>query len=170
LEGAAPAARNSLRAMEETWRKATIVVTVVAAVELVALAGLAMALLGNPLSRHFREEAASAAAPRVRTGPAVLPTKTTLTRADTAVIVLNANGRAGAASNAADRVSARGYIVASVGNAPESSPRTIVMFRRGYAAEGLRLGRDLRLKLVRPLDGMRATQLMGAHLVLLIGR
>jgi hypothetical protein len=155
--------------MEQSWRKAAIVVTVFAALELVALAGLAMALLGNPLSRHLKAEAASAAAPRVRSGPTVLPTKTTLARGETAVIVLNGNGRAGAASDAADRVSARGYLVASVGNAREPSPRSMVMYRRGYAAEGQRLARDLRVKLVTPLDGMRTSQLMGAHLVLIIG-
>jgi hypothetical protein len=155
--------------MEQSWRKATIVVTVVAALELVALAGLAMALIGNPLSRHLKAEAAAAAAPRVRTSPAVLPTKATLTRDQTAVIVLNGNGRAGAAADAADRVRARGYLVASVGNAPERSPRTMVMYRRGYAAEGQRLAHDLHLKLVTPLDGMRTSQLLGAHLVLIIG-
>ncbi len=155
--------------MEQSWRKATIVVTVVAALELVALAGLGMALIGNPLSRHLKAEAAAAAAPRVRTGPNALPTKTTLARNETSVIVLNGNGRAGAASGASDRVSARGYLVASVGNAPERSPRSMVMYRRGYAAEGQRLAHDLRLKLVTPLDGMRTSQLMGAHLVLIIG-
>ena len=155
--------------MEQSWRKATIVVTVFAALELVALAGLGMALLGNPLSRHLKAEAAAAAAPRVRKGPTVLPTKTTLSRAETSVIVLNANGRVGAASGAADLVRARGYQVASVGNAPERSPRSMIMYRRGYAAEGMRLARDLHLKLVRPLDGMRTSQLMGAHLVLIIG-
>jgi hypothetical protein len=153
----------------ESWRKATIVLTVFAALELVALAGLAMALLGNPLSRHLKADAAAAAAPRVRTEPAVLPTKTTLSRAETSVIVLNANGRAGAASLAADRIQARGYQIGSVGNARERSPRSLVMYRRGYAAEGMRLGRDLGVKLVTPLDGMRPSQLLGAHLVLIIG-
>ena len=155
--------------MEQTWRKATIAVTVFAALELVALAGLGMALLGNPLSRHLKAEAAAAAEPRVRTGPASLPTKTTLTRAETSVIVLNGNGRAGAASTEADRLSARGYLIASTGNAPERSPRTMVMYRRGYAAEGKRLARDLHVRWVTPLDGMRASQLMGAHLVLIMG-
>ena len=155
--------------MEQTWRKAAIAVTVVAALELVALAGLAMALIGNPLSRHFKAEAAAAAAPRVRRTPAVLPTKTTLARDETSVIVLNGNGQAGAASNAADRLSARGYLIASTGNAPERSPHTMVMYRRGYAAEGKRLARDLHVKLVTPLDGMHTSQLMGAHLVLIIG-
>src|SRR5919197_1009245 len=103
LEGARPGARNSLRAMERTWRKATIAVTVFAALELVAVAGLGMALLGNPLAKRLKAEAAAAAAPRVRTSPRTLPTKTTLARNQTSVIVLNANGRARAASSAAAR-------------------------------------------------------------------
>jgi LytR cell envelope-related transcriptional attenuator len=155
--------------MEETWRKAAIAVTVVAALELVALAALAMALVGNPLSRHLKAQAAAAAAPRVRTTASTLPKKATLARGETSVIVLNANGRAGAASEAADLVRARGYLIASVGNARDRSPRSIVMYRRGYAAEGQRLARDLRVRLVTPLDGMRTSQLMGAHLVLIIG-
>ena len=155
--------------MEETWRKATIAVTVFAALELVAIAGLGVALLGNPLAKRLKAEAAAAAAPRVRTGPRALPTKTTLARNQTSVIVLNANGRAGAASAAAARLSARGYLIGSTGNAPERSPHTFVMFRRGYAHEGKRLARDLRLRFVTPLDGMRTSQLMGAHLVLIIG-
>jgi hypothetical protein len=155
--------------VEQTWRKATIAVTVFAALELVALAGLGMALIGNPLSRHLKAEAAAAAEPRVRTGPAALPTKTTLSRAQTSVIVLNGNGRAGAASDEADRLTARGYLIASTGNAPERSPRTMVMYRRGYAAEGKRLAHDLHLRFVTPLDGMRTSQLMGAHLVLIVG-
>ena len=43
------------------------------------------------------------------------------------------------------------------------------MYRPGYAAEGARLGRDLHVRLVRPLDGMRPSQLMGSHLVLIVG-
>lgn len=155
--------------MDETWRKATIAVTVFAALEFVALAGLGMALIGNPLASHFKAEAAAAAEPRVRTTPEKLPTKTTLARDQTSVIVLNANGRAGAASAEADKITARGYIVASTGNAPERSARTLVMYRRGYAAEGLRLAHDLHVRFVTALDGMRTSQLMGAHLVLLVG-
>jgi hypothetical protein len=43
------------------------------------------------------------------------------------------------------------------------------MYRRGYQAEGIRLGHDLHVRLVTPLDGMRAGALMGAHLVLVVG-
>jgi hypothetical protein len=150
------------------WRRATIVVTTVAAIELVALAGIGMALLGNPLSSHLRASAAAAGTPRHRTA-APAPQKTTLARDETTVMVLNGNGRAGAAHAAAARVQAKGYLLGDVGNAQATSPRTIVMYRPGYAAEGYRLAHDLHVRVARPLDGIRPAQLMGAHLVLIVG-
>src|SRR5438128_10920932 len=166
---------NFLRAMEHAhdlvrpWRRATIAVSVVAAVELVLLAGIGMALLGNPLSRHLRESAAAAGTPIRRSEVPASAQKTTLKRSETSVIVLNGNGQAGAAAAAAQRVNAHGYLIGSTGNAPARSPRTLIMYRQGYAAEGARLGRDLHVHIVRPLDGMRTSQLMGAHLVLIVG-
>jgi hypothetical protein len=151
------------------WRRATIAVSAVAAVELILLAGLAVALLGNPLARHLRESAAAAAAPRTR-AELPPPPKATLERNETSVMVLKGNGRAGAAATAAARVKSRGYLVGNVGNATATSPRTLIMYRPGYAAEGTRLARDLRVRLVRPLDGISPTQLLGAHLVLILGR
>ena len=151
------------------WRRATIAVSAVAAVELILLAGLAVALLGNPLARHLRESAAAAATPPKRAELPAPTAKATLERDETAVMVLNGNGRAGAAAAAADRVKSRGYLVGSVGNAEARSPRSVVMYRPGYAAEGTRLARDLRIRVVRPLDGMSARQLLGAHLVLILG-
>ena len=150
------------------WRRATIAVSAIAALELVALAGAAIVLFGNPIARHFRESAA-AAAPRKRDALPAPAKKATLERNETSVMVLNGNGQAGAAHAAADRVSARGYLLGNVGNAPGSVARSVVMYRPGYAAEGARLGRDLHVRLVRPIDGMRPAQLMGAHLVLIIG-
>jgi hypothetical protein len=84
-------------------------------------------------------------------------------------MVLNGNGEAGAAHAAADRVQAHGYRLGDVGNAPAIMPHSIVMFRPGFAAEGWRLARDLHVRIVRPLDGMRPSQLLGAHLVLILG-
>jgi hypothetical protein len=83
--------------------------------------------------------------------------------------VLNGNGQAGAAHAAADRVQAHGYLLGNVGNAPEITPHTVVMFRPGFVAEGRRLARDLHVRIVRPLDGIRPAQLLGAHLVLILG-
>jgi hypothetical protein len=151
------------------WRRATIAVSAVAAIELIALAGVAIALLGNPLANHFRESAAAAAAPPKRSTAPAPAKKPTLARNETSVMVLNGNGQAGAAHAAADRVQARGYLLGNIGNAPSITPRSLVMYRPGYEAEGSRLGRDLHIRIVRPLDGMRPAQLLGAHLVLIIG-
>ena len=43
------------------------------------------------------------------------------------------------------------------------------MYRPGFAGEGSRLGRDLGVKLVTPLDGMRAKALGRAQLVFILG-
>jgi hypothetical protein len=90
-------------------------------------------------------------------------------RSRTVVLVLNGNGRTGAAASAASRVSARGYKVGAVTNAPQRVPRSVVMYRPGFAGEGRRLGKDLGVRLVTPLDGMRAGQLGGAHVVFILG-
>jgi hypothetical protein len=150
------------------WRRATIAVSAVAAVELVVLAAVAIVLFGNPLATHFRESSASAATP-TKNATQTPVKKALLPRRETSVMVLNGNGRAGAAAAAADRVQARGYMLGNVGNAPEITPRSLIMFRPGYVAEGRRLAHDLGVRVVRPLDGMRPSQLLGAHLVLIIG-
>jgi len=153
------------------WRRATIAVTVVAPVELIALAAIAVALLGNPLATHLRATTAAAAGPpRVRTAQPALAKKAALARADTSVMVLNGGGQAGAAHAAAVKVSAHGYQLGQIGNAAGDTPRTLIMYRPGYEAEGARLGHDLHVGIVRPLDGMRPAQLLGAHLVLIMGR
>jgi hypothetical protein len=153
------------------WRKATIAVTAFAAFEFILLAGAGVALLGNPLANHFKAEAAKAAAPRVRAiAPRPKASDATRPRDEISVVVLNGNGRAGAAAAASDRVQARGYLLGSVGNAARSDySRTMVMYRPGYAAEGARLAKDLRVRIVTPLDGISVRQLMGSHLVLLVG-
>ena len=152
------------------WRRATIAVSAVAALELLLLAGVAILLLGNPIASHLRESAAAAATPPKRSAAPAPAKQPTLPRNETSVMVLNGNGQAGAAHTAADRVQARGYLLGNVGNASGTTPHTLVMFRPGYEAEGRRLAHDLHVRIVRPLDGMRPTQLLGAHLVLILGR
>jgi hypothetical protein len=86
------------------------------------------------------------------------------------LVVLNGNGRQGAAADAAGRAERRGYRIALVGNAPRQDyPQTIVMYRRGFEGEGRRLAADLGVKVVGPLDGMRTAQLHGAQAVLILG-
>jgi hypothetical protein len=50
-----------------------------------------------------------------------------------------------------------------------SYSRSIVMYRPGYEGEGRRLARDLGVRMVGPLDGMRPVQLHGAQAVLILG-
>ncbi|MGH2996352.1 MAG: LytR C-terminal domain-containing protein, partial [Gaiellaceae bacterium] len=98
------------------------------------------------------------------------PAKQLLSRAETSVIVLNGNGIAGAAGAVAERARARRYVIAATGNAPRSDfPRSLVMYRPGFEGEAQRLARDLGIKRVAPLDGVRASELQGAHLALIVG-
>jgi hypothetical protein len=161
------------------WRTATLIASAVAALELVLLVAAGMVLLGRSLAPHVH-----AAAERQALTPhpaAVVPsaepkryrppqTVARISRAHTAVLVLNGNGVQGAASDAASLVRARGYLVKEVGNAPHTGyARTIVMYRPHFRAEALRFARDLNLTVVVPLDGMKLTQLHGAHLVEILG-
>jgi hypothetical protein len=48
--------------------------------------------------------------------------------------------------------------------------RSIVMFRPGLRSEALRLARDLHVRVVSPLDGIRTRDLRGAKLAYVLGR
>jgi hypothetical protein len=43
------------------------------------------------------------------------------------------------------------------------------MYRPGYRADGLRLARDLGVRVVGPLDGMRPAALEGGQLAVILG-
>jgi LytR cell envelope-related transcriptional attenuator len=159
----------SLDALVRPWRTATVVVSLVAAAELVVLVVAGIALLGKPLARHVR----AAANEEVLGAPKAKPDRSapTLPRARTRVVVLNGNGVSGAAGATADRVRSRKYRIASVGNASRTDYATsIVMYRPGRRPEAERLARDLRVDVVAPLDGIRLKKLRKAHAVLIVGR
>jgi LytR cell envelope-related transcriptional attenuator len=155
------------------WRTATLIASAVAALELVLLIVAALAIFARPLSHHVQEAAVRrAAAPKLAPVPAKpdAARKPSLSRSETSVLVLNGNGLTGAAATASDRVRRRGYVVASVGDAGRTDyPTSVVMYRPGFKPEGVRLARDLRIRVVGPLDGLRVRQLMGAHVVLVLG-
>ena len=158
------------------WRSAAVVASLVASVELVLLIVTGSALLlrdGSPTpTRHVAATEASKAQTQATPTPrrlhAVAAPK--LARGRVGVMVLNGNGRHGAAAAAASRVRHLGYRIRSVGNASRMSySRSLVMYRPGYEGEGRRLARDLGIRLVSPLDGIRPAQLHGAQAVLIIG-
>ncbi len=179
MDAPLPAAESLVR----PWKTATIVASLVAAVELVLLLGALVLLLAKPLShamtRHAEATANAAttttAAVKKTTPAAKKPLKAKvppakLTRAHTGVLVLNGNGRTGAAAAEASRVHSLGYRVTSTGNAHRQDyATTVVMYRRGYEGEGVRLAHDLHLKVVGPLDGLSTSALHGGQLAIVLG-
>jgi len=164
---------HSLAHVTSPWRTATLVASAVAAAELVILVLLGVTLLAKPVSEHVRDAAEAKVfapvTPKPRAAASAGVPK--LSRAETSVIVLNGSGVSGAAAANALRVRELGYTIGTVGNAPRSDlTRTLVMFRPGYRAEAARLAADLKLKIVGPLDGLRASDLLGAHVALIVGR
>jgi hypothetical protein len=156
------------------WRTAAVVLSLVAAVELIVILIAGVALLAGPAAAKAKEVALERARTPAPAKPAPRPPGAKaprLPRRETSVLVLNGNGVTGAASTAAARLRMVGYLVGGIGNAPSSGeyPRTLVMYRRGYRGEALRLARDLKLRVVGPLDGVKPKELMGAHLALVLG-
>ena len=163
---------HSLPQVRSPWRTATLVASAVAALELVVLVVLGVALLAKPVSDQVRKAAEAQVFAPVKPKPrAATPVgKPKLTRSQTSVIVLNGNGRAGAAAESAAAVRRFGYTIGAVGNAPRTDvTRTLVMFRKGYRPEAARLAADLNLKIVGPLDGLKPTDMLGAHVALVVG-
>ena len=163
---------HSLIQVRSPWRTATLVASAVAALELVALVILGVVLLAKPVSDHVRQAAEAKVLAPVQAKPRPKPVvgAPKLARGETSVIVLNGNGRAGAAAASAESVRRFGYTIGTVGNAPRSDfTRTLVMYRKGYQAEAARLAKDLNVKIVGPLDGLKTSDLLGAHVALIVG-
>jgi hypothetical protein len=162
-------------ALVRPWRRATIVASLIAALELVVIVIAAVVVLAKPLAHAVQKKAeVHAFTPVKKEAPA--PAKHAkaaaprLTRAETGVLVLNGNGRTGAASAGASNLHRFGYVIAGTGNAPRSDYATsVVMFRKGYEPEARRLAADLKLKVVGPLDGLKPRELLGAQLALILG-
>ena len=155
------------------WRTAALAAAVVAIVELMVL----LVVAGSSLltGADHASKPAQARAAETKTTAAANPKPAAAASADlprrkVAVVVLNGNGHTGAAASASSRIRHHGYRISLVGNAPNQTyPRSLVMYRPGFAPEGKRLGRDLGIAIVSPLDGMRPAQLHGAHAVVILG-
>jgi hypothetical protein len=163
-------------ALVRPWRTAAYIAVAIAAFELLLL----LAIGGGKLTGFVADRIELAAQDQVL-APAKQAEAKPVTRkpasaavakrprTKTVVLVLNGNGRTGAAAAAASRVQSRGYKISQVTNAPRQVSRSIVMYRPGFAGEGRRLGKDLGVRRVTPLDGMRGRQLGRAHAVFIVG-
>jgi hypothetical protein len=167
----------------EPWRAAALVAAAIATVELFILILIGIAFATRFFAGEVDQAATSALAPTVEQPAAgqtaagtdkkkadTPATKPLLPRRETAVIVLNGNGIAGAAASAADRVRKRGYLISGSANAPRTDfQSSLILFRPGFEREARRLGADVGIRRVAPLDGISKRDLQGAHLALIIG-
>jgi hypothetical protein len=158
------------------WRTATLVAAAIAAVELLLLVIVGGALLARPDGGQTHKRPAQAKTAKQDVAkPAPTPAKQVaakpaLARGKISVLVLNGNGVQGAAAAEAAEVERRGYRIRAVTNAPRMDfVRSVVMYRTGFAPEAQRLAKDLGIRMVGPLDGIRPGQLQGAHTVVVVG-
>lgn len=162
------------------WRRATVVATLIAAVELVLLIVCAAVIVARPLAHAVQRHAMSQARKTVFSPPAPVrkalvqqkaaPPKPTHSRAQTKVLVLNGNGHTGVAHAEAVRLQSLGYGIAGAADARRHDYATsLVMYRPGFRSEGVRLAHDLHLTVVGPLDGVSASTLQGGQLAVILG-
>jgi hypothetical protein len=160
------------------WRRATLVASSIAAIELVLLIAAAAFLVAKPLSHAIRRhaEAVAVAPPKHAAKPVHKliakppPVGKARPRDRVKIMVFNGNGRAGAAASEASKLHTLGYVVSGTGNARRQDYATsVVMYRPGFRAEALRLARDLQVEVVGPLDGIHQGALMGGQLAVVIG-
>jgi hypothetical protein len=163
------------------WKRATVVASCIAAVELVVLIGAAVLLVAKPLSHEIRKHATAAAHAPVKTTPPSHALKKAIARTNAPagksrprshvhIMVFNGNGRSGAAGDEAARLQHLGYKVSGTANARRQDyASSVVMYRNGFRSEGLRLAKDLGVKVVGPLDGIHAGALHGGQVVVIVG-
>jgi hypothetical protein len=143
---------------------ATLVVVGVAALGLLLLLIVVVGMISKPSTADAKRALAKHRAPGRPE-----PKRPTLTRAQTSVLVLNANGITGAAAAEASRARARGYKVSGTGDTARTLGQSVVLYRPGHRPEARRLARDEGIPVVGPLDGITPRQLHGAHVVIVLG-
>jgi hypothetical protein len=158
------------------WRRATIAASAIAAAELVLLLGAGALLLAKPVSRIIERQAVAAATtpPSKQLVRAIrqmsAPPGKARPRSRLAIMVFNGNGRAGAAGSTASTLHGLGYQIAGTANAKRQDYATsIVMYKPGFRAEGIRLAKDLQVKVIGPLDGLKTSALHGGELTVIVG-
>jgi hypothetical protein len=158
------------------WQRATAVAAAIAAIELVLLIGGGVFLLAKPISRAIQKEAARAVATRPTKQPrqaarhATAPPAKVRPRGQVRIMVFNGNGVNGAAGSTAAHLHGLGYPIAGTANASRQDYATsVVMYRPGFRAEGLRLAHEMGVNVVGPLDGIGGAALHGGDLAVIVG-
>jgi len=166
---------SSLELPAHSWRRLSFALGTIAAVEAIVIVAVGIVFVAKPFAHHLQNAATreAQAAPldlRGKTGPDTPAAKPTRTHAQTVVMVLNGNGQSGAAASTAGRLRGIGYHIGPVGNAQRMDyPKSVVMYKRGFRPEAVRMAHELRVQTVGPLDGIRANRLGRAGLVYIVG-
>ena len=153
------------------WRAATLVVGAIATVELAALIGIGAVHLAP------KPKAATAAATSQPARPAAHAVKVAAppshplrARTSVRVLILNGNGRQGAASSEAARLQSAGYRIGGAENAQRHDyAQSMVLYVPGWIKEARRLAHDAGIRLVAPVDGLRRAALKGSKTVVILG-
>lgn len=156
------------------WRKLTILVGAIAAVEALVILVAAVVLVARPVAHHLRsaalDDSTVALDTKGKTGPHTPAGKPKLAPAQTVVMVLNGNGQPGAAAATAGTIRGLGYRIGAVTNAQRMDyPKSVVMYRPGFRPEAMNLARRAGVKVVGPLDGIRTKRLGRAKVVYVVG-
>jgi LytR cell envelope-related transcriptional attenuator len=159
------------------WRRATYLAGAIAGLELILLLAAGAMLVAKPLSHAINRAAVQSLVPTAPSKQLVTaikkmnaPIGTTHPRSHVRIMVFNGNGVNGAAGTAAGRLHRLGYKVAGTANAKHQNYATsVVMYRPGFRSDGLRLARAIGVKVVGPLDGIRARALHGGEIALIVG-
>jgi LytR cell envelope-related transcriptional attenuator len=156
---------------ERDWRKLTIILGAVAAVEAIALLVVAVVLIVPSMSHQLKSAAErDATVPEGATGPHTPAGRAKLSPASTPVMVLNGNGQSGAAAAGATNVRRLGYKLSMIGNAQRMDyPVSLVMYRPGLRPEALKFAKKMHVRTVGPLDGIKLRKLGRAKLVYIVG-
>jgi len=165
---------SSFELPERNWRKLTIVLGAVAAVEALVILVAAVVLVARPVAHHLRSAALSESTASLdvkgKTGPHTPVGKPRLAPAQTVVMVLNGNGQEGAAAATAGKVRGLGYRIGTITNAQRTDyPKSVVMYRAGFRPEAMSLARRAGVGIVGPLDGIGAKKLGRAKVVYVVG-
>jgi hypothetical protein len=149
------------------WRAATVVVGAIATVELAALIGIGAVHLA-PKPKAATAKAARPPERVIKVAPP--PSHPLRARTSVRVLVLNGNGRQGAASSEAARLQSAGYRIGGAENAQRHDyAQSMVLYVPGWIKEARRLAHDAGIRLVAPVDGLRPAALKGSKTVVILG-
>ena len=157
------------------WQLATAVAAAIAAIELVLLIGGGVFLLARPISHAIQNEARRSIAtrptkPQQAVRHATAPPAKVRPRTQVRIMVFNGNGVNGAAGSTAAHLHGLGYPIAGTANASRQDYATsVVMYRPGFRAEGLRLAHEMGVNVIGPLDGIGGAALHGGDLAVIVG-